>query len=241
MGLSPVPPLAASMKQPDPTPVLPAREAYRLWAPRYEAENAVTLIEDRVATELTPPLDGRALLDAGCGTGRRLVRAAGARLVVGIDLVPAMLAAGRALRPPGPPLAAADVTALPLRAVSFDVVWCRLVAGHVRALAALYRELARVSRPGAAIVVTDFHPAAVRAGHSRTFRDANGDAWAVEHHVHEPEDHERAAAAAGLTLDARRDAAAGPDVRPFYERAGALDRYEAQRGLPLVLALRFTR
>lgn len=229
------------MKQPDHPTALPAREAYRLWAPRYEAENAVTLLEDRAAGTLTPPLAGRALLDAGCGTGRRLVGVSGARLVVGVDLVPAMLAAGRARRPTGPPLAAADVTALPLRAVFFDVVWCRLVAGHVSELGALYRELARVARPGAAVVVTDFHPAAVRAGHSRTFRDEEGNVRTIEHHVHEPGDHERAAAAAGLALDARIDAAVGPDVRPFYERAGALDRYEAHRGLPLVLALRFTR
>ncbi len=229
------------MNQPDHSTALPARDAYRLWAPRSDAENAVPVLEPRAAGELTPPLAGRALLDAGCGTGRRLADVNGARLVVGVDLVPAMLAAGRLHRPAGPPLAAADVTALPLRAVFFDVVWCRLVAGHVRALDALYRELARVARPGAAVVVTDFHPAAARAGHSRTFRDEEGNVRTIEHHVHEPEDHERAAAAAGLALDARIDAAVGPDVRPFYERAGALDRYRAQRGLPLVLALRFTR
>lgn len=220
---------------------LPARDAYRLWAPRYEAENAVTLLEDRTVAELTPPADGRALLDAGCGTARRLQPRAGAGLALGVDLVPEMLAAGRALRPAGPPLVAADVTALPVRDGVFDLVWCRLVAGHVPALGALYRELARVSRPGAAVVVTDFHPAAARAGHERTFRDGSGRVWAIEHHVHEPEDHERAAGAAGLALDRRVDAAVGPEVREFYERAGALDRYEAQRGLPLVLALRFTR
>ncbi|HEX7091717.1 MAG TPA: class I SAM-dependent methyltransferase [Longimicrobiales bacterium] len=225
-------------------PPLPAREAYRLWAPHYEAENAVTFLEDQAARRLTPPLAGLALLDAGCGTGRRLAGldpSASPRLAIGLDLVPAMLAAGRARRPVGPPLAAADVTALPLRDVLFDVVWCRLVAGHLPGLTGLYRELARVSRPGARIIITDFHPAAVRAGHSRTFRDEEGTVRTVEQHVHDPGDHERAAAAAGLALDARLDMEIGPEVRPFYERAGALDRYEAQRGLPLVLALRFAR
>ncbi|HEX6939819.1 MAG TPA: class I SAM-dependent methyltransferase [Longimicrobiales bacterium] len=220
---------------------LPARDAYRLWAPSYDAENAVTRLEDRAVAALSPALAGRALLDAGCGTGRRLDRRAGAVLAVGVDLVPAMLAAGRAARPDGPPLVAGDVIALPLRDGAFDVVWCRLVAGHLRELLPLYRELARVARPGAAVVVTDFHPAAARAGHVRTFRDAAGQVHAVEHYVHEPEDHEHAAAAAGLALDGRIDAAVGPEVREFYERAAALDRYEAQRGLPLVLALRFRR
>ncbi|HEX7120126.1 MAG TPA: class I SAM-dependent methyltransferase [Longimicrobiales bacterium] len=228
------------MIRPDAAP-LPARDAYPLWAPQYDAENAVTTLEDHAVGELSPPPAGRALLDAGCGTGRRLPRPSDGGLAVGVDLVPEMLAAGRASRPGGPPLVAGDATSLPLRAGVFDLVWCRLVAGHLRELLPLYRELARVSRPGAAVVVTDFHPAAARAGHERTFRDAAGRVRAVEHHVHEPEDHERAAAAAGLALDGRVDAVVGPEVRPFYERAGALDRYEAQRGLPLVLALRYAR
>lgn len=220
---------------------LPAREAYRLWAPSYETENAVTLLDERAVAALSPPVEGRALLDAGCGTGRRLPPPGVARRAVGVDLVPEMLQAGRARRPAGPPLIAGDITALPLRDASFDLVWCRLVAGHLPALDGLYRELARVCRPDGCVIVTDFHPAAARAGHDRTFRDAAGRVWAIEHHVHDAETHEQAAAAAGLALDARLDAAVGPEVRPFYERAGALDRYEAQLGLPLVLALRFTR
>jgi hypothetical protein len=62
----------------------------------------------------------------------------------------------------------------------------------------------------------------------------------VEHHVHEPVDHQYAAARAGLSLDAQLDLAVGPAVRAFYEAAGLLDRYVQQQALPLVLALRLT-
>lgn len=220
---------------------LSAPEGYRLWAPRYEVENPTTVLDEAAVQRLTPPLAGKALLDAGCGTGRRLPLAGtdGPRRAVGIDFVPEMLQRGRR-RAVELRLVAADLAALPFGAPLFEVVWCRLALGHVRELAPAYGELGRVTRPGGCVIVTDFHPAAARAGHVRSFRDAEGTLHVIEHHVHEPLDHERAAAHAGLSLDACLDFVVGPPVRAFYETTGMLEHYLQQRGLPLVLALRFT-
>ena len=216
---------------------LPPREAYRLWAPVYEGETAVSFLDDRLVASLTPPMTGRRLLDAGCGTGRRLRSAEGAALAAGADLTWEMLAAGgQAGR-----LAAADVRALPFAAAAFDVVWCRLVLGHLPSLDEAYAELGRVCRAGGTVVVTDFHPDAARAGHTRAFRDAAGALHHVEHHVHAPADHLRAAAAAGLQLASRVDGAIGEELRPFYAAANRLDRYAADEGLAIVLALSFRR
>ncbi|HET7460049.1 MAG TPA: class I SAM-dependent methyltransferase [Longimicrobium sp.] len=215
--------------------VLPAREGYRLWAPDYERETAVSFLEDQLVAAMSPPLAGRTLLDAGCGTGRRL-RGADAATAVGIDLTPEMLAAGGE-----PGVAAADVRALPFAPAAFDVVWCRLVIGHVADAAAVFGELARVCRAGGTVLVTDFHPDAVAAGHRRTFRDAAGTVREVEHHVHPPQTQVDLAAAAGLRIVERRDGQVGPEMRPFYERAGRLAAYEEQRGLRVVLALAFRR
>ncbi|HVG44643.1 MAG TPA: methyltransferase domain-containing protein, partial [Longimicrobium sp.] len=111
---------------------LPPRAAYRLWAPGYEEETAISFVDDRLVAALTPPLGGLRLLDAGCGTGRRLRRIDGAALAAGADLTWEMLAAGSsAASGPPPLLAAADVRALPFASSSFDVVWCRLVVGHL--------------------------------------------------------------------------------------------------------------
>ncbi|HEU4631127.1 MAG TPA: methyltransferase domain-containing protein [Gemmatimonadaceae bacterium] len=246
-----------------PGPRLPAREAYRLWAATYEAETAVSLLDEQVVAELGPPVAGRRLLDAGCGTGRRLRAAAGATRRAGADLTWEMLRAGAgsgveageapadasasrraepASRPRGAAaLAAADVRALPFATGAFDLVWCRLVVGHLADLGAAYAELARVCAPAGDVVVTDFHPDAARAGHARTFRDAAGRVRAVEHHVHPPAAHLRAAAASGLEPIEWRDGVVGPAVRALYERAGRLDAYDAQLGLPLVLAVSFRR
>jgi malonyl-CoA O-methyltransferase len=215
---------------------LSARQGYRLWADHYEAETAVSFLENRLVAEVGSPVAGRRLLDAGCGTGRRL-RASGAAVAVGVDLSPEMLLAS----PTPGLLAAADLRALPLAPAAFDVVWCRLAIGHLGELAAAYAELARVCRPGGTVVVTDFHPAAVAAGHRRTFRDAAGILHELEHHVHLPTAHADAADAAGLELVEGRPAVVGPPVRPFYARAGRLSAYREQKGLPVVLALRYRR
>lgn len=220
---------------------LPARDAYRLWAPAYDDENAVSFLEDMGVREATPDSAGRPLLDAGCGTARRVRRLEGTH-AVGVDLVLEMLAHALAGGIPSHlRLAAADVRALPFVADSFDILWCRLVLGHTRRIDDAYRELGRVARTGASLIVTDFHPRAVAAGHRRTFRDTTGELRVIEHHVHLPSDHADAAARAGWRLVLQRDLRIGTEVRPFYERAGALQRYEADHGLPLVLLLRFER
>lgn len=222
---------------------LPVEAAYRLWAETYDEENPLTTLDRSAAKFLTPPLAGKALLDAACGTARRLVfdGNAGLRLAVGVDLVFEMLHRGRADAARPRATAAGNLRALPFPSSRFDVVWCRLAAGHLPVLAPLYRELARVLAPEGRAIVSDFHPAAAAAGHRRLFRDASGRSHLVNHVVHQPEAHERAAEAEGLFLESRIDLQIGEDVRPFFERAGALDRYDRDRGLPLLLALRFRR
>lgn len=218
---------------------LTAREGYRLWAPTYDAENAVSQLEASLVAEMTPPLAGLRLLDAGCGTGRRL-RDCGAAAATGVDLSPEMIAAGRDDLDPAIRLLVGDVRALPLPDAGFDLVWCRLVIGHLPECGAAYAELGRVTAPGGQVLVTDFHPAAHAAGHRRTFR--HGDlVHEVEHHVHALETHREAARAAGLRLAAVREGEIGPSIRSFYERAGRVASYERDCGLPVVLALSFVR
>lgn len=216
---------------------LAPREAYRLWAPRYREETAISFLDDRLVSELSPPAAGARLLDAGCGTGRRLAGTAAA-LAVGVDLSIEMLAA-RSGEPR--PLVTGDLRRLPIATGSFDLVWCRLAIGHVAEIGAAYGELARVCRAGGTVVVTDFHPAAVAAGHRRTFRDEMGEMREVEHHVHSLESHAARAALAGLRLLATRAGRVGPEIRAYFEAAGREAAYETQLGLPLVLALAFRR
>lgn len=221
--------------------ILSAFDAYRLWARVYSSETVVSLLDEELVTELTPDLRGLRLLDAGCGTGRRLLGIQ-ARAAVGIDASAEMLAAA----PIGIAtderiqLMVGDLRELPVEDQSFDVVWCRLALGHVLDCAVVYTELARVCRAGGTIIVTDFHPAAVAAGHRRTFRDG-ASVYAIEHYVHDVPSQCEAAAKVGLECREIKEGTIGPAVRHRYTGDDWESRYRRDEGLPLVLALSFRR
>jgi malonyl-CoA O-methyltransferase len=192
----------------------------------------VSSLENRLVETLAIPTASCRLLDVGCGTGRRL-RGTDAAVAAGVDASLDMLR----LAPPEQRRAAADVRALPLAAGSFDVVWCRLVIGHVRELEAAYSELSRVCRPGGAVIVSDLSAEAIAAGHRRTFRDSLGEVHELEHVVHSIERQAAVARDVGLDLETQRHGAVDSSVRQFYADAGRLQAYEEQRGLPLVCVL----
>jgi malonyl-CoA O-methyltransferase len=211
-----------------------------MWAPGYEPENAVTFLEDNLVRALGPSPAGKRLLDAGCGTGRRLVET-GALRAVGVDLSPEMLEQGRANhRLAAATLIEGDICDLPLAGAGFDLVWCRLALGHVADLELAYRELARVTQPRGEVIVTDFHPAAHAAGHRRRFR-VGEDVFEVLHHCRSKDEHAEAARKAGLNLREWAEAPIGPEVRKFYDEKGRQDAYQEHAGLPVVLALAFVR
>lgn len=223
----------------DPVPVA---QAYKLWAPTYDRENPVSALDQAAVNVLSPSLVGCRLLDVACGTGRRLPekKRGGPQLAVGVDLEREMLRRG-AQSGRAKCFVAADMRVLPVPDDTFDIVWCRLAIGHTPDLHAVYREFARVVARGGTVIVTDFHPTAVEAGHRRTFRDETGCTVEVKHITHLTDDHRRAAAAHALQLTHAEDFCVGASVRGFYLRAGMEDQYEEQCGLPLVLALRLSK
>lgn len=202
---------------------LNVRDGYRLWARSYSDETAISFLENRLVSAMSPALAGMRLLDAGCGTGRRL-RNTGAATAVGLDLSYEMLAAGVARDGPlvGVQTIVGDVCDMPLPKRAFDIVWCRLVLGHLRRIEEAYAELARVADHGACVIVSDFHAAAHDLGHR------------AGHHL-------EVARKSGLVLSDMREAVIGNDVRSFYENAGLGAVYPDHIGLPVVLVMAFRR
>ena len=224
-------PLLADVK-PVATRKLDAREAYRLWAPTYVVgETAISFLDDELARNMLRGLPSTTLLDAGCGTGRRIAGIAGA---VGMDASPEMLAVGRAQN-----VVTGDVRAMPFDSAHFDMVWCRLVLGHIPDVLPAYQELARVCTPGGYVFVTDFHPDAVAAGQQRTFTDDTKTVYEIEHYVHG--NHSDLASQAGLSLVAHREAVVGPSILDFYKHGVGMKAYRRDLGLKLVSAFLYQR
>lgn len=210
---------------------LDVRNAYRLWAPTYESETVTSLLDEELAHGMLAGLPQAHLLDAGCGVGRRIRHIPDA---VGIDLSPEMLASGGVRN-----VVPGDIRAMPFASGQFDMVWCRLVIGHLPDPFPAYRELSRVCMPGGHVFVTDFHPDAVLAGHRRTFNTQAGVFHDIEHYVHT--NHAVLAAKAGLTLIESRCAAVQASVRDFYVHGVGRKAYLRDFGLKLVSAYLFRR
>jgi malonyl-CoA O-methyltransferase len=210
---------------------LDVRAGYRLGAPTDATANAITFLDNELACNMLLGLPQTKLLDAGCGTGERILNVPDA---MGMDLSPEMLAADGAHN-----VVAGDVRAMPFASDRFDMVWCRLVLGNLPDPLRAYLEFARVCMPGGYIFVTDSHPDAFAAGHRRTFNTEGRTVHEIEHYVHE--DHIGLAAKAGLNFVASHEGVVGPSIRHFYAAGIGLKAYERDLGLKLISAFLFRR
>ncbi len=208
-------------------------DGYRLWSAQYdETPNALLALEMRVLSERLGAVDGKRVLDAGSGTGRWMQWAAarGAR-VFGIDACPEMVL--MAERKPGLAgrSALADILRIPLRDDSADLALCSFTIGYLPSPGPVFRELARVCRQ---VIVSDLHPAAARAGWTRSFR-AGDQIYELVHHEHSMEELDFCARSAGLTSQWRVEASFGEPEREIFRRAGKERAFDKARLVPAVL------
>ena len=104
------------------------------------------------------PLPGERALDVGCGVGHTLRRIAPlVTFAVGADATFEMMHAGRdsVVTAPNAAFAQTDATTLPFADASFDLATCRLAAHHFTDVAAAFRDVRRVLRPGGRFVLVD--------------------------------------------------------------------------------------
>lgn len=103
------------------------------------------------------PLKGsERVLDVGTGTGAiALAIAPLVGEVIGIDLVPEMLAEARRLAPPGVSFVEGDAHALPFEVGSFDLVTSARTLHHLTRPELVLAEMTRVLRPGGTMLVVD--------------------------------------------------------------------------------------
>jgi malonyl-CoA O-methyltransferase len=147
-------------KSKPPAPAVPLEEIIRHFnEAAADEENFPSTIDPRIyhvqlILEHFGDLNGKRVLDAGCGKGRfaRVLaeRYPGASMVA-FDLAEAMLRyAPRALAPCG-----GSMTALPFRTGAFDCVYATESLEHAVDIEAAVAEMCRVLKPGGRLVIID--------------------------------------------------------------------------------------
>ncbi|MBX7184622.1 MAG: class I SAM-dependent methyltransferase [Vicinamibacteria bacterium] len=204
--------------------LLPTKDGYDRWAEIYDEEvNPLVMIEEPEVAAALGDVNGLAILDVGCGTGRHAVRlaSAGAR-VTGLDFSSGMLEKARAK--PGADrvhFVHQDASGiLPFEDRSFDRVISCLVVDHVRDLAAFFGELHRVCRDDGFIVVSVMHPAMMLKGVQARFHDPRTGARVFPQSVpNQISDYVMGALEAGLRIRHLSEHAVGGDLVARAPRA----------------------
>jgi ubiquinone/menaquinone biosynthesis C-methylase UbiE len=181
---------------------VPVLTGYAKWADSYDAyANPLIAVEEPIVRRLVGEPRGLSVLDAACGTGRHAawLAAAGAR-VTGVDPSEEMLAVART-KCPRVDLRAGSLAHLGVPDASFDVAVCALVFEHLPELERAFDELARVVRPGGALVASVYHPVFMLKGIPPHFlHEADGVEYEMDGHPHLIADYFAELRRVGLTL-----------------------------------------
>jgi ubiquinone/menaquinone biosynthesis C-methylase UbiE len=189
----------------DPTGSPDVARAYDRWADQYDdAPNATRDLDAVVVRRAELRLTGRDVLELGCGTGKNTAwLATQARHVLAMDFSPGMLAAARRrVAAPNVRFVQHDVRApWPAATGTLDVVVGNLVLEHVRDLAPICAEAARVLRPGGRLFLCELHPFRQLRGGQAHFTDAaTGKTVHVPAFAHAVSEYVNAGLAAGFSL-----------------------------------------
>jgi ubiquinone/menaquinone biosynthesis C-methylase UbiE len=215
-----------------------ALEGHRNWAASYDAvPNPLLALETRLLLERLSPLRAPCFLDIACGTGRwmLLARQCGSR-VFGVDFCPEMLF--QASRKPGLAgcLSVADACRIPFSDGAADLTLCSFALGYLPSVQQAIAEMARVSRRGGRVVVSDLHPSALAAGWTRSFR-SDGQLYEIDHYRQQIAAWEAAAESAGLALEWRLEASFSEPERDIFRQAGKESSFSELSRIPALLAM----
>jgi ubiquinone/menaquinone biosynthesis C-methylase UbiE len=222
---------------------LPVAAGYQRWAPIYDrTPNPLLACEERHLLPFLTDLSNKRILDLACGTGRWLERflSQGGALAVGVDCSAAMLRVARRKDAIAGKLAQAACESLPFCAAAFHLAICSFAVGHIQDLASLARELARVTKPGGEVFLSDLHPEAYARGWRVGFRDDNA-AVQIEMLPRRAEEIVQAFDAHGFASLAQLDLRLGDPEKPIFARAGKDRSFEDARQIPAVLLCHFRR
>jgi SAM-dependent methyltransferase len=184
---------------------LSASEGYALWADTYppRPHNPLMELEQAIVAPIIADAAPIRALDVGTGTGRcrALLRAAGARTVVGIDASLPMLERSEDTSP----RVCGDARLLPFADRTFDLICASLMAGDLADLTPWIAEATRVLAPGGHLVYSDFHPAWAARGWRRTFQAGDGRQFELAYHPHSIDEHLERLRDAELDIKAIRE------------------------------------
>ena len=218
------------------TIMLPALEAYELWASTYdETPNPLLALEERLLAPILSRFTHCDIVDLGCGTGRWLQRleATSPRSLAGIDSSAAMLTKAAKKCLPSTALIHADCTATTLPACSADCVHASFLLSYTKDLREFAAEAARILRPLGTLIISDLHPNTRSYGWRRSFKTA-GNLFEIATVSYTIADITNMLAHIGFRLEEIHESSFGEEEEVIFRKNGLLDQFHQVEDLPVV-------
>jgi len=220
------------------------REVFDLWAQVYDAQsNPLLMLEERHVMPLFLPLNGRDVLDVGCGTGRwlRKLEVLGPASLSGMDCSTAMLERARKKIRAATQLYQGDCSVLPGEDSSRTFVLASFVLSYLTDLNAFAQECARIIRTGGWLLVSDMHPAtAAEHNWKRSFHlggesiEVAAQPWSLCEIISTFRQH-------GFYVETLIEPSFGMPERAVFEIAGKLADFENLTKVPAIYILKLQK
>jgi cytosine/adenosine deaminase-related metal-dependent hydrolase/ubiquinone/menaquinone biosynthesis C-methylase UbiE len=217
-----------------------AREGYGLWSRMYDQDcNPFLSFEQRFLRCLLPSVEGKDVLDLGCGTGRWLeyfVRQKPHSLV-GVDSSPEMLERAKRKVGNSAALRMDDCAHLTARPASADLILCSFVSSYIQDFAEFANLLYKLLRPGGAIFLTDIHAETMaELGWRRGFK-VDEVSFEIETYDRSPQEILSIVEKSGFHIDAFVQPKFGEPELALFDKAGKSKEWEKASQFPAIYIL----
>lgn len=223
----------------------PAR-AYNLWSSEYDnqPENLMLSLDNVLFDTLLKKVDtnNKQIIDVGCGTGRHwlTIYARGVKSIIGYDVSQGML---RILKQKFPGCVAWKINNNKLLYTAdnyADILISTLTIAHINNAQDAMKEWNRALKPGGYIIITDYHPLALKKGGKRTFSH-KGRTVSVMNNIHSIENIKEIASIFNWQTVYFEERLIDDALKPVYEKQNALRIYESFKGTPIIYGIIFRK
>jgi ubiquinone/menaquinone biosynthesis C-methylase UbiE len=217
-------------------------KAYDIWAPAYDQQpgNLMLDLDEQVFGSLLRRIsvENMPVIDVGCGTGRHwpklLSRNPGS--LTGYDVSEGMLAQLKAKFPAATVrlLNGNQLEGIADRSVSLLI--STLTLAHIADPKNAFMEWDRVLCAGANIIITDYHPVALKKGGQRTFNH-EGRTIAVRNHIHNIDFLRTQFERYNWDELQLEERIIDDTMKSYYENKGASALFDEYKGTPIIYGI----
>jgi len=220
--------------------------AYNLWASTYDqqTDNLIIYLNDIIFNQLLDSVafEGKVVVDIGCGTGSHWgkILSKNPSELIGFEVSEQMLVKLYEKYPKAKAYISKDNQLRELQNNSCDLIISTLVIGYIKSISDVFGEWDRILKKDGDIIITDFHPAAVEKGATRSFKH-EGQEVLIKNYLHTLDKIRTLAKESGWKEIEFTQKKVDERIRFFYEKLNMLHAFENSFGTLLLYGIHFKK